>query len=67
MKWYNATTGVIAACEQMEPVLLNGQVQRGRRNGEFIHEDNGRDILHRVAPGQIQVEDDDPRVRPTGR
>lgn len=69
MKWYNASTGVTAMCEQLEPVLVNGQVQRGRivrtRDGEVFEPDpKGIDILHRVIPGQIQVADDDPRVRP---
>lgn len=72
MKWYNASTGVIAACEQLEPILNNGKVQRGRltrtRDGEvFTHDENGADILHRAILGQIQVADDDPRVRPAGR
>lgn len=72
MKWYNPSTGVTAACEQLEPVLSNGQIQRGRRRrttqGEvFDHDEKGPDILHQVVPGQIEVEDDDPRIRPAGR
>lgn len=67
MKWYNASTGVTAVCEQLEPILSNGQIQRGRRNGSFVHDPKGPDILHQVVPGQIEVEDDDPRIRPAGR
>lgn len=72
MKWINESTGVIAACEQLEPILLNGRVQRGIRRktpqGDvFTHDSKGPDILHRVVPGQVQVEDDDPRIRPFGR
>lgn len=73
MKWYNATTGVTASCEQLEPALdSNGRVQRGRLSrtpqGDVFEADpKGIDILHRVIPGQIQVADDDPRVRPSSR
>jgi len=70
-KWFNETTGVTASCEQLEPVLLNGRVQRGRltrtAQGEvFDHDPKGPDILHRVIPGQIELPDDDPRI-PAGR
>jgi len=67
MKWYNASAGVIAMCEQLEPVLQNGQIRRGKQNGQFVDDPKGRDILHRVIPGQIQVADNDPRVNPAGR
>lgn len=68
MRWLNESKGVIASGEQLEPILSNGQVQRGRRIGNtFEHDAKGVDILHRVTPGQIEVQDDDPRVRPSGR
>ena len=68
MKWYNESKGVIAACEQLEPVFQNGHMRRGRNlPGGFVDDEKGIDILHRVIPGQVQVQDDDPRVRPAGR
>lgn len=69
MKWYNASTGVTASCEQLEPILENGQQVRGTlsRDGTFTRDPKGRDIQHRVIAGQIQLPDDDPRVRPAGR
>lgn len=68
MKWLNVNAGVVAACEQLEPILSNGQVQRGRnRGGVFNHDPKGPDILHRVTPGQVEVDDGDPRIRASSR
>lgn len=61
--WLNPASGVLAACEQLEPILLNGQVQRGKRNGEFVHNPRGIDILHRTVSGQLELDEDDSRIR----
>lgn len=61
--WLNAARGVLAACEQLEPILQNGRVQRGKRNGNFVPDGKGPDILHQVVTGQIEMEDTDPRVQ----
>lgn len=64
MKWLNEKTGVIANCEQTEPVLENEMMVSGYlcENGSFKRDPDGPDILHQPAPGQVCVEDDDPRI-----
>lgn len=60
--WLNNRTGVLAACEQFEPEFENGRMVRGKRNGVFVPDSKGPDILHRTVSGQIEMEDTDPRV-----
>lgn len=60
--WLNSGNGVLAACEQLEPELQNGRLIRGKRNGNFVIDSKGPDILHRTVSGQIEMEDSDPRV-----
>lgn len=63
MKWLNISQGVVAAGEQLEPVFQNGLMRRGHNKpGGFEDDPKGIDILHRITPGQIQVEDNDPRI-----
>lgn len=64
MKWLNETTGVIASCEQLRPVLNNGKLVRGevKQDREFVPSETGKDILHEVVPGQVAYEDNDPVI-----
>lgn len=63
MKWLNESAGTLSDCEQLEPVLENGQIIHGYMlNGEFRRDPKGPDILHQPIHGQLELEDDDPLV-----
>ncbi len=61
--WLNEAKGVLAKCEQVEPVTQNGRMIRGKRNGEFVQSSKGPDILHQTVSGQVELDETDPRVQ----
>lgn len=62
--WLNDTTGVLASCEQLRPVIENGRMVKGYLvDGVFTRDPKGPDILHEAIPGQDELPEDHARIR----
>lgn len=63
--WLNEEQGMLSSCLQLRPkVDKNGEFIKGRllEDGRFKKDPKGQDLEHEPIPGQVELDENDPRV-----